>query len=248
MLVPPSRMKLNSNNIFIYIKNLKTHLGLKFQENPQTPLLISTYDSNNDITTISQAIKKRRTATSNTGRAPPTNKKKIHVAKKVLIEMVDTRFDIITEEEAQNNYRKSLAILLDTGFFPDSMKPSISKFLNSLHKELVTFNKFCRNSFIASSHCSSMISLQISIQCKVSEYTTASAKLATQEYLVEELKAKIVEVDDICRNLWCSIQLTIDEAKKKKRLYIDLLSASKNKDEARVQAEVAIVMTHLSVL
>ncbi|KAF3433534.1 hypothetical protein FNV43_RR24636 [Rhamnella rubrinervis] len=106
-----------------------------------------------------------------------TNSKKIDAAKKVLLETVGTGFDIVTEEEARNNYRKSIVVLTDAGFFPDSMKSSISKFLHTLDEELATFNKFRENIFDAASHRSSMISLQTSIQSKASEYTTTSAKL-----------------------------------------------------------------------
>ncbi|KAF3454098.1 hypothetical protein FNV43_RR04545 [Rhamnella rubrinervis] len=83
--------------------------------------------------------------------------------------------------------------------------------------ELATFNKFHENIFDATSHRSSMISLQTSIQSKASEYTKASAKLIAQEHLVEELKAKLIEAEDIYGNLWCSIQHTIDEAKNEKK-------------------------------
>ncbi|KAF3443105.1 hypothetical protein FNV43_RR17026 [Rhamnella rubrinervis] len=134
-----------------------------------------------------------------------SDKKKIDEAKKVLLEMVRTGFDIITEEEARNNYRKSIAVLIDVGFFLDSMKSTISKFLHSLNEELATFNKFCENIFDAASHHSSMISLQTSIQSKASEYTTASAKLTAQEHLVKELKAKLAKAEDVCGNLCCSI-------------------------------------------
>ncbi|KAF3438475.1 hypothetical protein FNV43_RR21237 [Rhamnella rubrinervis] len=54
-----------------------------------------------------------------------SDKKKIDAVKKVLLEMVGTGFDIVTEEEAQNNFCKSIAVLIDTGFFPDSMKSAI---------------------------------------------------------------------------------------------------------------------------
>ncbi|KAF3431770.1 hypothetical protein FNV43_RR26506 [Rhamnella rubrinervis] len=119
-----------------------------------------------------------------------TDKKKIDAAKKVLLEMVDIGFDIVTKEEAQNNYRKSIAVLIEAGFFLDNMKSSISKFFHSLDEELATFNKFRENIFNEASHRSSMILLQTSIQSKASEYTMASAKLTAQEHLVEELKAK----------------------------------------------------------
>ncbi|KAF3433618.1 hypothetical protein FNV43_RR24721 [Rhamnella rubrinervis] len=102
-------------------------------------------------------------------------------------------------------------------FITSSMKSAISKFLHSLDEELTTFNKFRENIFDAASHRSSMISLQTSIQSKATEYTIASAKLTTQEHLVEELKAKLTKTEDICGNLQRSIQHTIDEAKKEKK-------------------------------
>ncbi|KAF3431906.1 hypothetical protein FNV43_RR26642 [Rhamnella rubrinervis] len=173
-----------------------------------------------------------------------SDKKKINAAKKVLLEMVGTGFDIVTEEEARNNYRKS--IHTDAGFFPDSMKSSISKFLHSLDEELATFNKFRENIFDAASHRSSMISLQTSIQSKASEYTTTSTKLTAQEHLVKELRAKLAEAEDVCGNLRHSLKHTIDEAEKEKKRYIDLLNASKNRDEARTQAEAAITAHHAS--
>ncbi|KAF3440768.1 hypothetical protein FNV43_RR19054 [Rhamnella rubrinervis] len=147
-----------------------------------------------------------------------SDKKKINAAKKVLLEMVGTGFDI----------------------------SAISKFLHSLDEELATFNKFREKIFDAASHHSSMISLQTFIQSKASEYTTASAKLTAHEHVVKELKAKLAEAKDVCGNLHRSIQHTIDEAEKEKKQCINLLNASKNRDEARIQAEVAITAHHAS--
>ncbi|KAF3443344.1 hypothetical protein FNV43_RR13026 [Rhamnella rubrinervis] len=109
-------------------------------------------------------------ALTNNSELIQSDKKKIDEAKKVLLEIVGIGFDIVTEEEARNNYCKSIAVLIDAGFFHDSMKSTISKFLHSLDEELTTFNKFHENIFDTASHRSSMISLQTSIQSKASEY------------------------------------------------------------------------------
>ena len=91
-----------------------------------------------------------------------------------------------------------------------------------------------------------MTSLQTSIHSKASKYATVSADLAAQERLVEELKAKLTEAEETCGNMRHSIQLTIDEAEKKKKQYVDLRNASKDKEEKKLEAEVAIAARHAS--
>ncbi|KAF3434657.1 hypothetical protein FNV43_RR21742 [Rhamnella rubrinervis] len=147
--------------------------------------------------------------------------------------------DFLIDHDPAQNSNCELALT-------NNFESTISKFLHSLDEKLATFNKFRENIFDATSHCSSMISLQTSIQSKALEYTTASAKLTAQEHVVKELKAKLAEAEDVCGNLRCSIQHTIDEAEKEKKQYIDLLKASKNRNEARIQAEEAITAHHAS--
>ena len=103
--------------------------------------------------------------------------------------------------------KKSLTVLLDAGLFPDSIRSSISKHLNSLDQEVATFTRFRDSIFDAVSHRSSMNSLQTSIHSRASKYATISADLAAQERLIEELKAKFTEAKETCGNMWHSIQL-----------------------------------------
>ncbi|KAF3455884.1 hypothetical protein FNV43_RR00526 [Rhamnella rubrinervis] len=147
--------------------------------------------------------------------------------------------DFLIDHDPTQNSDLELALTNNSKF-------AISKFLHSLDKEPATFNQFHENIFDAASHRSSMISLQTSIQSKASEYTTASAKLTTQEHLVEELKAKLTEPADIYENLRRSIQHTIGEAKKEKKQHIDLFTTSNSRDEVRVQVEEAITARHAS--
>ena len=142
--------------------------------------------------------------------------------------MVGIEFDVVIEEDGRSDYQKSLTVLLDADFFPDSIRSSISKLLNSLDQEVATFTHFHDSIFDAVSHCSSMISLQTSIHSKASKYATVSVDLAAQDRLVEELKAKLAEAEEACGNMRHSIQLTIDEAKKEKKQYSVKLSDSKD--------------------
>ena len=160
--------------------------------------------------------------------------------------MVGTGFDVVIEEDGRSDYQKSLTVLLDAGLFPDSIRSSISKHLNSLDQEVATFTCFRDSIFDAVSHRSSMNSLQTSIHSRASKYATVSADLAAQERLVEELKAKLTEAEETCGNMRHSIQLTIDEAEKEKKQYVDLRNASKDKEEKKLEAEAAIAARHAS--
>ncbi|KAF3432608.1 hypothetical protein FNV43_RR27348 [Rhamnella rubrinervis] len=164
------------------------------------PFTDSGSDSNDDIATISQAIKKRRTTTSNIARPGPDGSHKINSHPIVTIG------PSWTETE--------MRISPNSGFNSHLIIKDIT---DAIDEELATFNKCCENIFDAASHCSSMISLQTSIQSKASEYTMVSAKLTAQEHLVKELKAKLVETEDVYGNMRHSIQLTIDEATKEKK-------------------------------
>ena len=174
------------------------------------------------------------------------DKNKMDDAKKMLLLMIDTWFDDVIEENGQNDYHTSLIMLLNVGFFPDSIRSSISKLLNSLDQEVATFTHFRDSIFDAVSHRSSMNSLQTSIHSRASKYATVSANLAAQERLVEELKAKLTEAEETCGNMRHSIQLTIDEAEKEKKQYVDLRNASKDKEEKKIEAEAAIAARHAS--
>ena len=158
--------------------------------------------------------------------------------------MIGTGFDIVIEKNERNDYHMSLIVLLDAGFFPVSIRSSISKLLNSLDQEVATFTSFRDSIFDVVSHRSSMISLQTSIHSKASKYATVSVDLAAQDRLVEELKAKLAEAEEACGNMRHSIQLTIDEAKKEKKQYVDLRNASKGKKEKKLEAEAAIAARH----
>ena len=86
--------------------------------------------------------------------------------------------DVVIEEDSRSDYQKSLTVLLDVGMFPDSIRSSISKLLNSLDQEVATFTSFRDSIFDVVSHRSSMISLQTSIHSKASKCATVSADLA----------------------------------------------------------------------
>ena len=60
------------------------------------------------------------------------------------------------------------------------------------------------------------------------------------------MKAKLAEAEETCGNMWHSIQLTIDEAEKEKKQYVDLRNASKGKEEKKLEVEVAIAAHHAS--
>ena len=160
--------------------------------------------------------------------------------------MVGIGFDVVIKEDGRSDYQKSLTVLLDADFFPDSIRSSISKLLNSLDQEVATFTRFRDSIFDAVSHRSSMISLQTSIHSRASKYATVLADLAAQEHLVEELKTKLAEAEETCGNMRHSIQLTIDEVEKEKKQYVDLRNASKGKEEKKLEAEAVIAARHAS--
>ncbi|KAF3449899.1 hypothetical protein FNV43_RR05978 [Rhamnella rubrinervis] len=178
-------------------------------------------DSDDDITIISQAIKKRRTTTSNT--VGPTTR---------LLLTLSPRFKKI---------RSFLVLPIWIRLF----QFWLTQVCPLLTETRMPFNSHLIVKDITEAERNFDVD-DFLVDHDPAQNSDCELALTNNYESVEELKAKLTEAEDIYENLRRSIQHTIDEVEKEEKQYVDLFIASKNRDEARVQAEATITARHAS--